>query len=48
VAGLLVLKVLAFAGGIYCVLSGRFRVLHCVNMFFAWLVIWNLVALLGR
>ncbi|MGD0013500.1 MAG: DUF5658 family protein [Bryobacteraceae bacterium] len=48
VAGLIVLKVLACAGGLYCAFSGRFRVLRCVNMFFAWLVVWNLIALLGR
>jgi hypothetical protein len=45
--GLLILKVLALAFALYCVFTARARVLKRINLFFALLVIWNLVALLG-
>jgi hypothetical protein len=46
-AGLLVLKVCAFAAAVYCTYTARVRVLGRINLFFAALVVWNLVALLG-
>jgi hypothetical protein len=45
--GLLVLKVLAFAAAAYCTWTSRNRVLARINVFFAALVVWNLIALLG-
>ncbi|HVX66196.1 MAG TPA: DUF5658 family protein [Bryobacteraceae bacterium] len=46
--GLLALKACAFLGAVYCARSGRGRVLSRVNMLFAALVVWNLLALLSR
>ncbi|MCC6857348.1 MAG: hypothetical protein IT158_02245 [Bryobacterales bacterium] len=43
--GLLAVKCLALALGIYCCWSRRRRVLAWANGFFALLVIWNLAAL---
>jgi Domain of unknown function (DUF5658) len=47
VAGLLAVKALAVAAAVYCNLTARARVLLRINLFFAVLVVWNLVALLG-
>jgi hypothetical protein len=47
-AGLLALKACAFVGAIYCVATGRGRVLSRMNLMFAVLVVWNLIAMLGR
>ena len=46
--GLLGVKVCACAAAIYCSFSGRKRVLARMNVMFAVLVVWNLVALLGK
>jgi hypothetical protein len=49
VSGLLIVKLLALGLGIFCWRMGRHRLLSRVNMLFAGLVVWNLVALiLGR
>lgn len=45
--GLLALKVGACAAAVYCTFTARSRVLGRINLFFAALVVWNLVALLG-
>ncbi len=42
------LKIVTFAAAVYCVRSGRVRVLVRMNVLFAALVVWNLVALLGK
>lgn len=47
-AGLLGMKLCACAGALYCWVSGRTRVLARMNFFFAVLVVWNLVALVGK
>jgi len=44
--GLIVVKVLALMLGIYCWRMGRQRLLSRINMMFAALVAWNLVALI--
>jgi len=44
--GLLAVKVLALALGIYCCWSRRRRTLAWANGFFALLVVWNLAALI--
>ncbi len=44
--GLLLVKVLAIALGIYCWRGGRERLLNRMNILFAALVAWNLVALI--
>lgn len=44
--GLLLIKVLAIALGIYCWRGGRERLLNRMNILFAALVAWNLVALI--
>ncbi len=46
-AGLLALKVLAVAAAAYCTLTARTRTLKRINLFFAALVVWNLIAVLG-
>jgi hypothetical protein len=46
--GLLGVKVCACAAAIYCSMSGRTRVLARMNFLFAVLVVWNLIALLGK
>jgi hypothetical protein len=46
--GLLAIKALAFVAAVYCALSGRGRVLARINVLFAALVVWNLIALLGK
>lgn len=45
---LVVLKILTFAAAAYCARSGRTRALLRMNVLFAALVVWNLIALLGR
>jgi hypothetical protein len=44
--GLLCVKLLAVALAVYCWRKGRRRLLSRANVFFAFLVVWNLVALL--
>ena len=46
VSGLVLIKVAAVAMGIYCTLSARRKLLRRVNIFFAVLVAYNLVALI--
>jgi hypothetical protein len=46
-AALLWAKALALALGGGCLLTGRTRVLSRANLFFAALIVWNLVALIG-
>ncbi len=48
VAGLLALKAAALLAAGYCAVSGRLRVLRRINLLFALLVVWNLLALLAR
>ena len=45
--GLLVVKVLALALGVYCWRCGRERLLTRINILFAIVVAWNLVALIA-
>jgi hypothetical protein len=45
--GLAVVKVLAVVLGLYCWISGRSRLLERVNVCFAALVAWNLIALIA-
>jgi hypothetical protein len=45
--GLLILKLFAVGGALYCTRTARLRLLTRINLFFAALVVWNLVALLG-
>jgi hypothetical protein len=45
--GLLVIKVLALALGIYCWRCGRERLLTRINFLFAIVVAWNLIALIA-
>ena len=44
--GLLMVKVLAIMLGIYCWRLGKSRLLTVINIFFAAIVAWNLVALI--
>jgi hypothetical protein len=44
--GLLVIKLLAVALGIYCWKGGRDRLLTKINILFAVIVAWNMVALI--
>jgi hypothetical protein len=46
-AGLLALKLCAVAAAIYCTVTSRDRTLRRMNLFFAALVVWNLIALLA-
>lgn len=46
IGGLLVVKVIALALGVYCWKAGRERLLLRINVLFALLVAWNLVALI--
>lgn len=46
-AGLLALKICAVAAAIYCTMTARARTLRRINLFFAALVVWNLIALLA-
>lgn len=43
--GLIVVKMAAVLLGIFCILSGRLRLLQRANVFFALLVAWNLCCL---
>ncbi len=45
--GLLLVKVLALALGVYCWRCGRERLLTRINILFAVVVAWNLVALIA-
>jgi hypothetical protein len=45
--GLLFLKVFAVGGAVYCNRTARSRLLTRINLFFAVLIVWNLIALLG-
>jgi hypothetical protein len=45
---LLALKMFTLAAAAFCARSGRARVLVRMNVLFAALVVWNLIALLGR
>jgi len=45
--GLLALKVCAVAAAIYCTRTARERTLKRINVLFAALIVWNLVALLA-
>jgi hypothetical protein len=47
-AGLLGVKLAAIALAFYCWRTSRRRLLILANFFFAFLVVWNLVALLAR
>ncbi len=46
IGGLIAIKVLALGLGLYCWRSSKIPLLHRVNIFFALLVAWNLVALI--
>jgi hypothetical protein len=45
-SGLILVKVAALALGVYCTLSARHQLLQKVNIFFAGLVAYNLLALI--
>jgi len=47
ISGLLAVKVFAVALGLICWRLGRYRLLVCANGAFAFLVVWNLVALIA-
>ncbi len=47
-SGLVAIKVLALALAVFCWQRGRIRLLARANVFFAALVVWNLVALILR
>src|SRR5580704_639223 len=44
--GLLAIKVLAVAIGVYCWKNGREKLLNRINLLFAGIVAWNMVALI--
>ena len=46
--GLLAMKAGAMGLGLFCAWKGKLRLLHAANLFFAVLVVWNLVALVLR
>ena len=48
VGGLLVVKLVALALGVYCWRAGRQRLLFRINILFAILVAWNLLALIAN
>jgi len=48
VGGLLAVKLVALALGVYCWRAGRQRLLGRINVLFAFLVAWNLVALIAN
>jgi fumarate reductase subunit C len=48
VGGLLVVKLVALALGVYCWRAGRQRLLGRINFLFAALVAWNLLALIAN
>jgi hypothetical protein len=45
--GLLLVKAVAVGLGIFCCLGGRTKLLTRINIFFAFLVSWNLLALIA-
>jgi hypothetical protein len=45
-SGLVLVKMGALALGVYCLLSGRRKLLQRANVFFALLVAWNMVCLI--
>jgi hypothetical protein len=47
IGGLLLVKVLAILLGVYCWRMGRHRLLSKINIVFAMLIAWNLVALIA-
>jgi hypothetical protein len=47
VMGLVVVKGMALVLGVYCVVSGRRRLLSRANAFYAFLIAWNLVAIIA-
>jgi hypothetical protein len=48
VLGLLAVKLFAITMALYCWRTSRTRLLRLANVFFAFLVTWNLVAILAR
>lgn len=46
VEGLILVKLLAIVLGVYCWRMGRQRLLSRINLYFAMLIAWNLVALI--
>ena len=46
--GLLLIKAIALAMGVYCCLQNKHKLLLRMNIFFAALVSWNLVALIAQ
>lgn len=46
--GLIFIKAAAFALGVFCCLKGREKLLTRINVFFAALVSWNLVAMIAN
>jgi len=46
VMGLIAVKLAAVGLGVFCVRMGRFKLLGRINIFFALLVAWNMVALI--
>ncbi len=46
--GLLAVKLLAIGLALYCWRTSRMRLLTLANVFFAFLVTWNLIAVLAR
>jgi hypothetical protein len=46
VGGLIIVKLLAIGLGVYCWRLGRHRLLSRINVWFAMLIAWNLVALI--
>ena len=46
--GLLALKACALAAAVYCAATGRGRLLGRMNLLFAALIVWNLIAIMGR
>jgi hypothetical protein len=46
-SGLVLVKILAVALGIYCWRGGRGRLLTRINLLFALVVVWNLAALIA-
>jgi hypothetical protein len=45
-SGLLIVKVVAIALGIYCWRNGRYKLLSRINIGFALIVAWNILALI--
>ena len=47
ITGLLIVKVLAIVLGLYCWRIGKYKLLVRINIFFALVVAWNIVALIA-